>query len=225
MRSPRSYLSLEEFGRVRLSRHFQMRNFVYSEISNFYGRPNLPEDPDLAIETGRKLAAELLDPLVETFGPIDIRSGYRSPVLNDFGSTHVKPQKMAATPKNFAAHIWDKRDSKGCMGACASVGIPWFAAQYSIGRDWRDLAWWLFDHLDSTRFISFQKMRPSTSPGARSQSSAFCLMRPPKAFCFSEATHPIQCALSVILTFHLFEGSAISGCPSTARTKLITDFA
>jgi hypothetical protein len=75
MRPPKSYLSLEEFGRVRLSRHFQMRNFLYSEISNFYAQPNLPSDPDLAISVGQHLAQDLLDPLVETFGPIDIRSG------------------------------------------------------------------------------------------------------------------------------------------------------
>lgn len=157
MRPPKSYLSLEEFGRVRLSRHFQMRNFLYSEIANFYGQPNLPEQPDLAIETGRRLATELLDPLVETFGPIDIRSGYRSIPLNDFGATQVKPQKMAATPKNFAAHIWDRRDAKGRMGACVSVGIPWFSAQYNKGRDWRDLAWWLFDHLDFHELYVFPK--------------------------------------------------------------------
>ena len=76
---------------VRLSKHFQFRNFLYSEIGNFYGKPNIPDDPDLAIAAGRKLATTLLDPLVETFGPIDIRSGYRSAALNNFGATEVKP--------------------------------------------------------------------------------------------------------------------------------------
>ncbi len=157
MRKPRSYVALEDLGRVRLSRHFQMRNFLYSEIGNVHGVPNLPDDPALAIAAGRKLATELLDPLVETFGPIDIRSGYRSVALNDFGSTKVKPQKMAATPKNFAGHIWDRRDAKGRMGACVSVAIPWFAVQYQAGRDWRDLAWWLFDHLTFHEVYFFPK--------------------------------------------------------------------
>ena len=148
MRAPRSYIALEEFGRVRLSRHFTMRDFLHSEIANFYGRPNLPRDPDLAIAAGRRLAQELLDPLIETFGPIDLRSGFRSEVLNHFGATEVRPQKCAANEKNYAGHIWDRRDTKGRMGACVSVVIPWFAAAYNAGRDWRDLAWWLFDHLD-----------------------------------------------------------------------------
>ena len=148
MRAPRSYIALEEFGRVRLSRHFAMRDFLHSEIASFFGRPNLPSDPDLAIAAGRRLAQDLLDPLVETFGPINLRSGFRSEALNHFGATVVRPQKCAANDKNYAGHIWDRRDAKGRMGACVSVVIPWFSAAYNLGRDWRDLAWWLFDHLD-----------------------------------------------------------------------------
>jgi hypothetical protein len=147
MRRPGTYTALEDLGRVRLSRHFAMRNFLYSEIGNFYAKPNIPDHPDLAIAAGTRLATDLLDPLVETFGPIDIRSGYRSPSLNHFGATEVKPQKCSANSKNHASRIWDRRDAQGRMGACVSVVIPWFAAQYNRGRDWRDLAWWLFDHL------------------------------------------------------------------------------
>ncbi len=147
MRRPRTYTALEDLGRVRLSRHFALRNFLYSEIGNFYAKPNIPDDPDLMIAAGTRLATECLDPLVETFGPIDIRSGYRSPSLNDFGANQVRPQKCSQNDKNYASRIWDRRDAKGRMGACVSVVIPWFAAQYNRGRDWRDLAWWLYDHL------------------------------------------------------------------------------
>ena len=50
MRKPQSVDTLENLGRVRLSRSFFMRDFLYSEIANFYGIPNIPEDPDLAVE-------------------------------------------------------------------------------------------------------------------------------------------------------------------------------
>ena len=40
---------LEDLGRVRLSANFYLRDFLYSEIANFYGIPNIPDDPDLAI--------------------------------------------------------------------------------------------------------------------------------------------------------------------------------
>jgi hypothetical protein len=157
VRRPGSYTSLEALGRVRLSRHFEMRNFLCSEIGNVHGRPNIADDPDLAIAAGRALATALLEPLVETFGPVDIRSGYRSAALNHFGATAVRPQKCAANARTRAGHIWDLRDAAGRMGACVSVGIPWFAPQYAAGRDWRDLAWWLFDHLDFHEVWFFPK--------------------------------------------------------------------
>ena len=158
MRKPQTYVALENFGRVRLSRHFYMRDFLYSEIGNFYGVPNLPEFPDVAIEAGQGLCENLLDPLEETFGRIAVRSAYRSPALNHFGATDVRPQKCAANPKNYAGHIWDRRDAQGRLGACASVAIPWFADHYAQGRDWRDLAWWLYDHLDFHEVYFFPKL-------------------------------------------------------------------
>lgn len=157
MRPPATYTALETFGRARLSRHFQARNFLYSEIANFFGRPNLPQNPDRALAAGQYLAETLLDPLVETFGPIDIRAGYRSPSLNHFGATEVRPQKCSANEKNRASRIWDETDAEGRMGATVTVAIPWFADQYNRGRDWRDLAWWLWDHLDFHEVWFFPK--------------------------------------------------------------------
>ncbi len=159
MRRPRSYVALEELGRQRLSRHFEMRNFMTSEIANFHAIPNCPDDPDLALEAGRKLAKKknLLEPLIETFGPLDIRSGYRSQEMNRFGAEHVKPQKCARNDRVYAGHVWDRRDSRGRIGACVSVGIPWFAPQYRRGRDRRDLAWRLYDHLDFQEVYFFPK--------------------------------------------------------------------
>lgn len=157
MRSPQTYIALEEFGRIRLSKYFYMRNFLYSEIASFYAIPNTPEDPDLVIAAGQRLATEILDPLHETFGSLAIRSGYRSPTLNHFGATEVKPQKCAANEKSYGGHIWG-RDAKGRLGACVSIAIPWFVERYEAGRDWRDLAWWLYDHLMFQELYFFPKL-------------------------------------------------------------------
>src|ERR1700746_1760561 len=88
MRTPRTVRGLEEFTRVRLSRSFFMRDFLYSDISNLHGIPNLPDDPDLAIAAGRRLCEELLEPLQATFGRLAIRSAYRAPAVNAFGNAH-----------------------------------------------------------------------------------------------------------------------------------------
>lgn len=140
-----TFAKLEALGRERLSRYFFMREFLYSEIANLHAIPNLPDDPALALAAGRRLAQDLLDPLVETFGPIAVRSAYRAPAVNGFGNAHNL--KCSTNAHSRANHIWDQRDERGRMGACASVVIPWFADQYAQGRDWRDLAWWIHDHL------------------------------------------------------------------------------
>ena len=146
---------METLGRVRLSKHFYMRDFLHSEIGSFYGIPNIPDDPDLAIENGKQLCEALLDPLQETFGRIAIRSGYRSSTLNKFGNENKL--NCARNDANYGHHIWDRVDEKG-LGAGTSLVIPWFADRYAHGRDWRDLAWWIHDHLPFSDLCFFPKL-------------------------------------------------------------------
>lgn len=155
MRKPASMWSLETFGRVRLSRHFYMRDFMYSEIAGFHGRTNVPEDPDLAIKNGRAFCETLLDPLEETFGRVAVRSGYRSPDLNRYGNENKL--NCARNDNPLECHIWDRLKGPEAI-AGASIVIPWFADQYEKGRDWRDLAWWLHDHLAYSDIWFFPKL-------------------------------------------------------------------
>ena len=74
-----------------------------------------------------------------TFGRITIFSGYRSPDVNQL--CNEKKLNCASNEANYAAHIFDYKDKNDHLGATVSIVIPWFADQYEIGRDWRDLAW------------------------------------------------------------------------------------
>ena len=145
--------SLETLGRVRLSRHFYMREFLYSEIGNFHQFQNIPDNPDLAIARGRAFCEGLLDPLQETFGRIAVRSGFRSAALNHFGNENGL--NCARNDYPLECHIWDLPDVEV---AGASIVIPWFADRYDAGRDWRDLAWWLYDHLPFAELWFFPKL-------------------------------------------------------------------
>lgn len=147
--------SLETLGRVKLSKHFYMRDFLYSEIGNFHEHQNIPDNPDLAIETGSAFCQSLLDPLEETFGRIAVRSGYRSLSLNQFGNENRL--NCAANDHPLECHIWDRGQGDARI-AGASIVIPWFAERYEQGRDWRDLAWWLHDHLDYSEIWFFPKL-------------------------------------------------------------------
>lgn len=47
--------TLEIFGRIQPSKSFFMREFFDSEISQIEGILNIPDDPELAIATGKNL--------------------------------------------------------------------------------------------------------------------------------------------------------------------------
>lgn len=145
MRKPQSVDALEKLGMVRLSRSFYMREFLYSETANFHGLQNFPDNPDLAIEVGRKLCEEILEPLNATFGRVAIRSSFRSCDVNKF--CNENGYRCAKNEANYAGHIWDRLDGEGKKGATACIVLPWFAGRYENGADWRALAYWIHDHL------------------------------------------------------------------------------
>lgn len=150
------FWKLDKIGREKLSKHYQMRQFLHSEISEAYRIPNVPDDPELAIEAGRKLCENILEPLTEAFGPLIIRSGFRCAKLNEFGAK--SGLMCAGNAKNFAYHIWDHRDGNGYMGAAACIVIPRLLnADDADMRDWVQLAWWIDSNLPYHRLTFFKR--------------------------------------------------------------------
>lgn len=142
MRRPGSVSSLEDLGRVRLSENFFMRDMLYSEIANHYGIPNVPDDPDMAITAGTRLCEEVLEPIWAKLGRISIRSAYRSCAVNEAG---VGKHSCARNEANYAAHIWDRRDQDGWMGATACVVVHRFLPYYERTGDWKAHEWWVHE--------------------------------------------------------------------------------
>jgi hypothetical protein len=147
------FRQLEKLGRVRLSEHFYMRQFLYSEIAVAFGIVNVPDDPDLALEAGTRLCENILEPLVREFGPIVIRSGFRSARLNALGN--AQGLNCAKNEKNHAYHIWDHRDTDGHMGAAACLFIPAFNDERTSLTTWQELAWWIDGNLPYHRLTFF----------------------------------------------------------------------
>lgn len=52
----RTVPSLTDLGRVQLSKSFFMRDMLYSEVAMIHGFNNAPDDPELAIKAGKRLA-------------------------------------------------------------------------------------------------------------------------------------------------------------------------
>src|SRR3954468_23493808 len=156
MKASMTVRAAEAFSRVRLSRTFFMRDFLYSEIAAIEGMVNLPDDPDLAIAAGRRLCEDLLEPLQATFGRLAIRSAYRSPEVNAYGNAHS--QNCGSNERNRARHIWDQRSVDGGMGAMTSVVVPWLVDRLNDGATWQAMAWWIHDHLPYSELQFFPKL-------------------------------------------------------------------
>ena len=151
--------ALDDYGRTRLSRHFFMREMLYSEVSNVHGVPNIPEDPELALEVGRRFAGEILEPLHEKFGKVSIRSAYRSPLLNGYCNERFRAGDTACwctdNEMNAARHIWDRPDAAGNLGATATIFIPAYLDHYEKSGDYRPLAWWIRDNVPAYAELYF----------------------------------------------------------------------
>jgi hypothetical protein len=156
LKSPTSVKTLEDFGRIRLSESFFMRDFLYSEISQIEGILNIPDDPELAILAGTQLCENVLEPIQARFGRISIRSGYRSCAVNAKGAENRNQYNCSRNETNYARHIWDRRDAKhGGMGATACIVVNSFIPYYEQTQDWGALAWWIHDNVPGYSVLEF----------------------------------------------------------------------
>jgi hypothetical protein len=155
MRRPQTVKSLEELGRIQLSKSFFMREFLYSEISQIESIPNIPDDPELAIAAGKNLCEKVLEPIQDALGRISIRSAFRASAVNAKGAENQNQYSCASNEANYAGHIWDIRDQDGFMGATACIVVTSFIPYYEQTKDWTALAWWIHDHIDAYTSMMF----------------------------------------------------------------------
>ncbi len=155
MSPPASVRSLEDLGRSQLSASFFMREFLYSEISQIEGVPNIPQDPELALAAGRGLCEQVLEPLQARLGRLSIRSAYRCSAVNAIGAANGNQYGCARNEANHGRHIWDVRDADGLSGAMACVVVTAYLPYYQATRDWRALAWWIHDHIAAYSELEF----------------------------------------------------------------------
>lgn len=146
---------LDTLSRTRLSKHFFMRDFLYSETAVAQGLANVPDDEELAIQAGKQLCEQVLEPIQAAWGRIHIRSAFRNCVVNQAGNE--LGANCATNEKNYAAHIWDRRDKDGFMGAMACIVIPTYVDYYQQSGDWTSLAWWLHHHIPGYQKMTFYR--------------------------------------------------------------------
>lgn len=76
--SKHKVIKLDELARIRLSKHFFLRDFLFSETAAANGINNIPDDLQLVVEAGSQLCQNVLEPIQQAWGRIHIRSAFRS---------------------------------------------------------------------------------------------------------------------------------------------------
>jgi hypothetical protein len=98
-------------------------------------------------------AKTYLNPYNKLGGRIYVRSAFRSCEVNQLGNE--LGANCATNEKNYAGHIWDKRDENGFMGATACIVIPAYLDYFEKTGDWTSLAWWIHANIPAYSSMCF----------------------------------------------------------------------
>ena len=155
---------LEDFGRIRLSKSFLVRDFLYSEAADYFGMSNMPQKPDLMVTTGRELCRRILEPLTATFGPLHIRTGY------------LADEICAITDQPNDPFQWDRAENGVGIGAGAEIVIPGLPEQLINQGAWRSMAYWFSEKLPIHQAIfSLERCTITVSWNSRPERAVYVL--------------------------------------------------
>ena len=137
---------VERYSRLRVSRHFTMRDFLWSSWSAVrVDKINYPDRPSYCYEAIRHYAEHILEPIWAQFGPLKITYGY---------SSKDRYEKGEVGEKNKSPHYWDR----GTFGDQYYVRTDFSilaVADKLIDRD--EAALWIMNNLDVDLLMQFAK--------------------------------------------------------------------
>lgn len=96
----------EALARVRLSKHYILRDFLFSTECAARGLSNYPEEPDMVIRAGKEICAKLLEPIRERWGHVFITFGYQSREGIEWGWSKARRE---ANQYSSSPHQWDRK--------------------------------------------------------------------------------------------------------------------
>ncbi|MFA5490775.1 MAG: D-Ala-D-Ala carboxypeptidase family metallohydrolase, partial [Candidimonas sp.] len=125
---------------LKISKYFTLGDLIASTSAERNGISNCPED-EFVLRNLRSLATNVLDAIVDGFGPIRITSGYRGPKLNSIvggsgTSQHVTGQAVDIQPRNgkttYELAIWirDNLQYDQLINELGTSGSRWVHVSY-----------------------------------------------------------------------------------------------
>lgn len=141
----------DAYTRTRLTKNFILRDFLYSSDSDFRGIRNTPQDRQVVLRSARKLATEILEPIVEKFGKLHITFGYQS---KEGIEADWSPSKKKLNPKSSSPHQFD-RGTFGTKIYCRIDILPLCVEDGEVNR--YEFGKWLMHNLDIDLLMQWKR--------------------------------------------------------------------
>lgn len=148
----------EELSKVRLSKNFILRDFLFSTSSASLGLTNYPEHPELVITAGKALCDQLLEPILQRFGRFAVTFGYQS-------REGVEADDPTLSPTSSCPHNWDRKSWGEDVYARVDI-LPFCVEDGDISK--YEFARWLMHNLDIDLLMQWTR------------SNVFCLTISPR---------------------------------------------
>lgn len=142
---------IEALARVRLSKNFILRDFLFSAECAARCASNYPEDPDAVIRAGKALCERVLEPVAEHFGRPAITFGYMCREVIDMGMSEAE---RLANYHSSNPHHWDR----GTFGeeVYARIDIlPFCVEDGEVSK--HEFGHWLMHNLDIDLLMQWRR--------------------------------------------------------------------
>lgn len=141
----------EALARVRLSKHYILRDFLFSTECAARGLTNYPEDPDMVIRAGKALCEKVLEPIRERWGHVFITFGHQSREGIEWGWSKARRE---ANRHSSSPHQFDRRTFGNLVYARCDV-LPICVedgklSKYEFGR-------WVMSNLDVCLLMQWRR--------------------------------------------------------------------
>ncbi len=141
----------DAFTRTRLSKHFLLRDFLYSSDSEYRGLSNMVDDRDAVIKAGKALCEHVLEPITEKFGKPLITFGYQA---KNGIEADWSPAKRKENPRSSSPHCWD-RFTHGNLVYCRCDILPACVEDGEVSK--HEYGKFLMYHLDIDLLMTFKR--------------------------------------------------------------------
>lgn len=131
----------EDLARVRLSKNFILRDFLFSTEAAVLGLSNLPEDNEMVIRAGKALCEKVLEPILAQFGQFAITFGYQCREAIEYG---INPDKLT-NPHSSNPHQWDRLTHGNEVYARVDI-LPFCVVDGEVSK--HEFARWCMMNLD-----------------------------------------------------------------------------